>query len=91
MSEGPPKKPPEGQACNGCGLCCALQPCPIAVELLQAVERPCPALEFGDGRFWCGLARTPSRYLDTPRAGDRPIGAMVRLELGIGEGCDTGA
>ena len=46
-------------------------------------------MEFADGRFWCGLARHPSRYFGTPVAGNRPLGALVRRALSIGEGCDA--
>ena len=47
-------------------------------------------MEFGADRFWCGLVRRPSRYLGTPPLSDRLIGPLVRAELSIGEGCDTG-
>ncbi len=86
---GPPRKPAEGQSCNGCGLCCAIALCPLAVELLEAAKAPCPAMEFAEGRFWCGLARRPSRYLGTPRFSDRLLGPMIRTALDIGEGCDA--
>ena len=65
-ARGPPRKPPEGDACNGCGLCCAVQLCPIVIELLPDAQAPCPAMEFSGERFWCGLIRRPSRYLGTP-------------------------
>jgi hypothetical protein len=47
-------------------------------------------MEFGGERFWCGLARHPSRYLGTPPTADPLIGNMICVELAIGEGCDTG-
>jgi len=87
--EGPPRKPSEGEACNGCGLCCAVQLCALAAEFLDATEAPCPAMEFADGRFWCGLVRHPSRYLGTPAVSNRLIGPMVHDALNIGEGCDA--
>ena len=86
---GPPRKPPEGDACNGCGLCCAVQLCPLAVEFIPGAAAPCPAMEFADSRFWCGLVRRPSRYLGIPASGDRLIRAMVHTALSIGEGCDA--
>ena len=47
----PPVKPAKGEACNGCGYCCAEEPCHLAVEYIGAgTERPCPALEFEEGR-----------------------------------------
>jgi hypothetical protein len=46
-------------------------------------------MEFAEGRFWCGLARHPNRYLGTPLASNRLIGAMIHEALSIGEGCDA--
>ena len=89
ITEGPPRKPNEGDACNGCGLCCALELCALAVEFLEAAAAPCPAMEFAEGRFWCGLVRHPNRYLGTPLASNRLIGPMVHEALCIGEGCDA--
>src|ERR1043165_2494420 len=90
IKPGPPRKPPEGDACNGCGLCCAVQLCPIVIELLPDAQAPCPAMEFNGERFWCGLIRRPSRYLGTPLQSDRVIGPMAGVELAIGQGCDAG-
>lgn len=84
-----PRKPRQGETCNGCGLCCAVELCGLAVELLGAGSVPCPAMEIGSGRFWCGLVRRPSRYLDTPPIGDRALGPLMRMALSIGEGCDA--
>lgn len=64
--------------------------CSLAAEFLDAQAAPCRAMEFARGRFWCGLARTPSRYLGTPPSGDRVISRMVCEALSIGEGCDCG-
>jgi len=63
--------------------------CDLALEFIGAVAAPCPAMEFADGRFWCGLARRPSRYFDMPPAGNRLIRPMVHAALSIGEGCDA--
>lgn len=85
-----PANPPAGHPCNGCGLCCALQLCRLALDLLGTTEVPCRALEFYDGRFWCGLVRDPSRYLGLPRFANRFIRPMVEDALGIGEACNSG-
>jgi len=84
-----PSKVREGARCNGCGLCCALQLCDLAREFLDAAAAPCPAMEFAEGRFWCGLARRPGRYLGVPAFADRFIRPMVLRALAIGDGCDT--
>ena len=66
-----------------------MQLCALAVEFLEAAAAPCPAMEFADGRFWCGLVRRPSRYLGMPATGNRLIRPMVHAALSIGEGCDS--
>ena len=48
-------------------------------------------MEFGDGRFWCGLVRNPSSYLDMPAFGDPVVGAIFAQALGVGRGCDSDA
>jgi len=63
--------------------------CALAVEFLDDAAAPCPAMEFAEGRFWCGLARHPSRYFGTPAFSNRLIGPMVHTALSIGEGCDA--
>lgn len=39
-----PAKPALGQACNGCGVCCAAEPCPVSLALLWPHQAPCRAL-----------------------------------------------
>ncbi len=41
-----PPKPAYKDACNGCGVCCAAEPCPIAQLLFWQRKGACPAL------FW---------------------------------------
>ncbi len=84
-----PPKPREGEACNGCGPCCAVELCSLAIDIVGATEPPCPVLEFADGRFWCGAARSPSRYFDLPAFSDRFMRPLVHRALSIGEGCDA--
>ncbi len=86
-----PEKPEEGAPCNGCGFCCAAGPCGLAVEFLGVTVGPCPAMEFEAGRFWCGLVRNPSSYLDMPAFGDPVVGAIFARAVGIGRGCDSDA
>lgn len=87
-----PEKPRFGEPCNGCGYCCAAEPCALAVEYVGAGEEgPCPALEFEDGRAWCGLVRHASRYMDLPNDwADQILGEMFAAALGTGRGCDAG-
>lgn len=89
-----PEKPPMGAPCNGCGFCCAAEPCGVAVEMIGADpdEGPCPAMEFVSGRFRCGLILHPSHYVaDVPAFADEVIGRMIADALGSGRGCDSDA
>lgn len=91
MSESAPEYPGYGMPCNGCGFCCAAEPCQIAVDYAGAAEGPCPAMQFEGDRFVCGMVRNPSRYMDVPPFADEIIGAMFARALGVGKGCDSDA
>lgn len=62
----PYPKPKKGNACSGCGFCCAVQPCEIATEFLGAASAGvCPALERDavTGGTACGMILRPLHYL----------------------------
>lgn len=96
-----PVKPAYGSPCNGCGWCCASEPCGIAREFIGADgEGPCPALEHAGGRFVCGLIVRPLVYLGRaaglagaadaePGEADAMIGSQIAEALGAGRGCDA--
>lgn len=98
-----PVKPPTGSPCNGCGYCCASEPCGIAREFIGAGEEgPCPALEHEGGRFVCGMIVRPLAYLwqanglnggdgasIVPDGDNALIGSQVAEALGAGRGCDA--
>ena len=50
-------KPKYGQTCNGCGLCCKTETCPIARLRYLQIAGPCPALLWDAqlGRYQCGI------------------------------------
>jgi len=39
-----PGKPSPGVSCNGCGVCCAAEPCPLSRVLLWHRRGSCPAI-----------------------------------------------
>ncbi len=86
-----PAKPLLGEPCNGCGYCCAVEPCGLAREYISPdIHGPCPALEFENGRFHCGLVRRPSLYMRLPNDWADPIlGSLFSQALGVGKGCDA--
>ncbi len=90
-----PVKPEEGKPCNGCGLCCFNDPCGVAKQYIYGCEQvsgPCDALEWENGRYWCGMVRRPSHYMKLPSdAFDLATGAAVYQALGCDKGCCSDA
>jgi hypothetical protein len=84
-----PEKPKFGEPCNGCGYCCAAETCDLAREFMGNPPAPCPAMEFEAGRFWCGLARTPSKYIGFDKRTDASVAPLIADALGFGRGCDA--
>lgn len=86
-----PAKPGYMEPCNGCGVCCVLEPCAIARGYIpDLADGPCPALVRDDGRYTCDMTRRPGRYMGLPNDWADPIiGAMFAKALGIGRGCDA--
>ncbi|KQQ39146.1 hypothetical protein ASF58_22915 [Methylobacterium sp. Leaf125] len=88
-----PVKPAFGSPCNGCGYCCAEEPCAIARENIpdHPEEGPCLALEHEGGRFVCGMIRRPGHYMRLPNDwADGHLGGLFAQALGAGRGCDAG-
>lgn len=52
-----PAKPAVGAPCNGCGVCCLAEPCPVGVLVSRRLKGPCTALRWhaADRRYHCGL------------------------------------
>ncbi|MBI2732700.1 MAG: hypothetical protein HYX44_05175 [Aquabacterium sp.] len=52
-----PAKPAVGEPCNGCGVCCLAEPCPVGVIVSRKRHGACKALVWSqsDGRYFCGL------------------------------------
>lgn len=89
-----PEKPRFGEPCNGCGYCCAIQPCAIAQDHLEAGDvGPCPALLFDhqDDRFRCGMVVSPTRFMGLPPDPftDLALGGLFAAQLAVGWGCDA--
>ena len=89
-----PAKPAVGAACNGCGLCCAWQPCPLGMLVSGRRQGACDALRWDEGarRYHCALVSGPSDlWPRLPAALGRPLQALARRWIAAGAGCDCDA
>jgi hypothetical protein len=76
-----PAKPAEGAACNGCGVCCLAEPCPIGVLASARRQGACRALRWNatGARYRCGLMAVPM------------LRRLVKRWIAAGQGCDSDA
>jgi hypothetical protein len=87
-----PTKPPEGAACNGCGVCCALAPCPLGMLLSRRRRGRCRALAWNAERalYRCGVVAQPQRWLTGLRwLPPRWARGLARRWIGASLGCDA--
>ena len=84
-----PPKPPTGQPCNGCGLCCLYAPCPTGIVVTRRSTGACRALTWDEERrlYRCGLLHEPRRHVPwLPAAWTRRLAARW---ISAGSGCDA--
>jgi hypothetical protein len=89
-----PRKPVVGATCNGCGVCCLAEPCPVGVLVSRRFKGACKALVWSDraGRYHCGLLAPAA---PDARAGRLRLEARrwwqwwVRRMISAGSGCDA--
>jgi len=97
-----PAKPALGEPCNGCGVCCLLEPCPLGVLLSGFRHGRCSALRWqADTEMYrCGAMTLPREVLRErlPQL-LRPASLLLAPALGAtagrwvaaGTGCDCDA
>jgi hypothetical protein len=89
-----PAKPAPGAPCNGCGVCCALEPCPLGVLASRRVHGACAALAWDDAesRYRCALVVRPQQGLpQVLRAAAPLVARLARRWIAAGAGCDCDA
>jgi len=87
-AEAPPK-PAMTQPCNGCGVCCASEPCPLGIWISRRRRGACRALQWSESqtRYRCGAVDSPARYLPwLPAALTRRLALRWIAAAG---GCDS--
>ena len=87
-----PRKPSLGASCNGCGVCCAAEPCPVSRLLLSHHRGTCPALQWhgSERRYFCGMVTAPARFLRwLPQRWSAFAGRRCARWIALGSGCDS--
>jgi hypothetical protein len=87
-----PAKPPLGTACNGCGVCCAWQPCPLGMLVSGRRHGACSALRWDGGlqRYHCAAVAAPrSVWPRLPTLLHAPLSWLARRWIAAGRGCDS--
>jgi hypothetical protein len=83
-----PRKPAEGAACNGCGVCCLVAPCPVGMLVSRRHSGPCSALAWSptQSRYHCGMLTEPERHVIWL---GRWLKRPMRRWIAAGSGCDS--
>ena len=89
-----PEKPELGQACNGCGVCCLAEPCPVALVFLWQRRGACRALEWDEmqQRYACGMLLNPAQHISLLPSFLAPLFTRLSYRwIAAGKGCDSTA
>ena len=87
-----PAKPPEAAPCNGCGVCCAAEPCPVGVLVSGRTTGSCAALSWNAdaGLYRCGMVSDPATVLPwLPRLLLPLSSRLARRWISAASGCDS--
>jgi len=89
-----PPKPDLGARCNGCGICCAAEPCPVAYIFLFQFKGRCRALLWQNEelRYVCGMVVSPDQYVPfLPKRSRALMGRFFASRIAADYGCDLAA
>jgi hypothetical protein len=93
-----PPKPAWGAPCNGCGVCCLAEPCPVGMLVSRRRTGACAAVTWveEEQRYRCGVVLAPAAHLPRwlramPRAGQRGLVRLALRFIAAGKGCDSDA
>lgn len=87
-----PAKPALGAPCNGCGVCCLAEPCPLGMLVSRRRHGACEALRWhaGEVRYRCGMVDDPREVLGARWGFAAPlIRRLARRWISAGSGCDA--
>jgi len=92
-AEAPPK-PALRDPCNGCGICCVAEPCPLSRLLFWQKKGPCRAIRWDEAyaRYVCGMVVAPSEFLPwLPGLLQSMATRLFSRWIAAGKGCDSDA
>lgn len=87
-----PPKPALGAPCNGCGLCCLAEPCPLGRLISHKRLGACDALRWSqtDQMYRCGVLSDTEAVLGTRWRWAAPLlRRLGRRWIAAGAGCDA--
>lgn len=87
-----PPPPAPGAPCNGCGLCCLAEPCPLGMLVSHRRSGPCAALRWSeaDQRYWCGMVADPAGVTGWRHPWVlRGLRRLAQRWIAAGAGCDA--
>lgn len=89
-----PAKPAPGAPCNGCGVCCLAEPCPLGMLVSRRRRGACVALRWDAPRqrYDCAMVTDPASVLPGGRFVSRIAPVLSRLArrwIAAGRGCDA--
>ncbi|MDH0048121.1 hypothetical protein [Comamonas terrigena] len=87
-----PPKPAMGAACNGCGLCCLAEPCPLGIWVSRRRTGACKALQWDEAgqHYRCGMVSDPGAVLGWQQPwAVRLVARLARRWIAAGAGCDA--
>lgn len=87
-----PAQPAEGAPCNGCGVCCLAEPCPLGQVISRKRHGACTALRWDDALrlYRCGALSDTEDVLGPRWASAAPLlRRLARRWIAAGIGCDA--
>ena len=87
-----PPQPVLGTPCNGCGVCCLAEPCPLGQVISRKRVGACDALRWDGAQrlYRCGAISDPEGVLGARWRWAAPLlRRLARRWIAAGAGCDA--
>jgi hypothetical protein len=87
-----PPQPPLGAPCNGCGVCCLAEPCPLGQAVSRKRRGACDALRWDAAQaiYRCGAISDAEGVLGSRWRWLAPLlRRLARRWIAAGVGCDA--